>query len=186
MNYSFFTSKKEKILWFSAIFVVVIIYSTLFIGQPLAKYFESQNIQAVYFIIGMIMVGMVISIHAIFGKATKIEIAALIGIITIYFMLFLRLGLAERSHLIEYSILAIIIHKALITRKENLKLKQSAAVLGVVLTLLISILDEALQLFIPSRVFDYYDIIFNAIVIITAIGFYSLVQWIKERIQSNK
>ncbi len=108
-----FTSKREKYLWLWALAVVMAIFSTLFIGRPFTKLFKSQDVQAAIFLLGMLLVGIAIVAHALKTKPGKIEIALLSGIIAVYIMWLLRLGLAERNHLIEYSILAIVIHKAL-------------------------------------------------------------------------
>ncbi len=51
-----FTSSREKRLWFWVLVVLVAIFSTLFIGQPLIQLFSNQDIQAVFFVLGMVLV----------------------------------------------------------------------------------------------------------------------------------
>jgi len=53
---SLFTSKEEKNLWLWAVAVFEAIFSTLFMGMPLANQLRYQNIQAVFFVFGMLLV----------------------------------------------------------------------------------------------------------------------------------
>ena len=102
----FFTSSREKHLWLSAFVVFVVIFSTLFLGQPLATLFSRQDLRAVIFLIVMFFVGATILVHAIKTKPTKIELTIVLGMVAVYTMLILRLGMPQRSHLMECSVLA--------------------------------------------------------------------------------
>ena len=96
---------------------------------------------------------------------------------------FWRLGLAERSHLIEYSVLAIFIHKALLERIQNGEKVPLTALTAFGLTVLIGAIDEGNQYFLPSRVFDVEDIMFNSLAAFMAIGGSSLLMWIRQRVK---
>ena len=176
-----FTSPREKYLWLWALAVLAAIYSTLFFGQPLAELFSNQDMQAAIFLFVMILVGVVILVHALKTKPGKFEMSIILGIAAVYIMLFLRLGLPERSHLIEYSVLAIFIHKAL---NERFVLKDKViktALLAFAITYLIGIIDECIQLIIPHRVFDFNDILFNGIAVSMAIGSSLILGWFRKR-----
>jgi hypothetical protein len=179
-----FTSSREKYLWVLAFIVLLAIFSTLLIGQPLIKLLANQNLQAVLFVLGMILVGGAIILHMIELKPGKIESVIVLGIGAVYIMLFLRLGLPERSHLIEYSVLAIFIHKALDERSKNYLHKIPPFLLAYILTFLIGVMDEAIQLFLPNRIFDPLDILFNGIAATLAIGSNVIFSWI--RMKSKK
>ena len=178
---SLFTSNRERNLWLVVITTMIVIFSTLFIGNPLLTLFEDQNVQALFFVCGMFLVAISIGLHAILTRPTKIEVALIIGIAAIYLMLILRLGLPERSHMIEYSVLAIAIHKAFIERQKHFP-NISPASMAILLASLIGVIDECIQLFIPNRVFDYYDIAFNGMVVLTAIFFHLLMGWLRKKI----
>ncbi len=105
-----------------------------------------------------------------------------LGLFTIYLMLFLRLGMAERSHLIEYSVLAVFIYRAVGERMKADKNRLRPALIALGLTLLLGTLDEVLQLFLPGRVFDPVDIFFNGMAALLAIGSVLLLQWIRRRV----
>lgn len=141
---------------------------------------EKSDIQAAIFLGGMFFIGLSIVLYSIHTKPKRIDLILLIGIATVYLLLYLRLGLPERSHLIEYSVLSLCIHQILIERIRRGKLIQYPAFIALGITFVIGLLDELSQLFIPDRVFDINDILFNGIVILMAIGMHSIVQFLKK------
>ncbi|NKI26957.1 VanZ family protein [Arenibacter sp. 6A1] len=179
----FYTSLREKHLWIGTFSVVMAIYATLFVGRPLANVLRDQDIQALIFLLGMVLVGTAMVLHAIKTGPSKTELSLWVGIVAVYVMLFLRLGIPERSHLIEYSVLAILIHKALIERKNNGKHIPVPSLASFLIAFLIGVLDECLQLFLPHRVFDPVDIVFNGLAVAMAIGSSVIVSWAHKKIK---
>ena len=175
----FFTSKKEKNLWLWAVAVFAAIFSTLFMGMPLANQLRDQNVQAVFFICGMLLVASAVVVHGLNPKTSRIELSILLGIIAVYVMFIFRLGAPERSHLMEYSVLAIFIHKALVERATQRKRIMKPALIALVIAFLIGVLDESIQLILPNRVFDPQDILFNGIAVTMAIATRLLLHWVR-------
>lgn len=182
---SFFRSSREKRLWIFASIVVVAIFSTLIIGNPLQALFGDQNVRAVLFSLGLLLVGVTIVVHGVKLKPRSIEFAIWIGFAAVYLMWFLRLGLSERSHLIEFSVLAVFVHKALLERFEEAK-KFRAAFMALLITFTVGVIDETFQLFIPSRVFDLEDIVFNGSAALMAITVSMLLNWIRKKFKQRK
>ena len=145
------------------------IFLTLFIGQPLARLLEDQNVRAVFFSFGMLLVGIAIAFHAVKSKPDKFELSVTIGLVGVYSFFVLRLGMPERSHLLEYSVLAILVHKALQERAGNPRSVWKPALLAILISFSIGVFDECLQIFIPDRVFDPEDIVFNGSAATTAV-----------------
>lgn len=172
-------------MWLGVFVVTVTIYSTLFIGQPLANLLGNQDVQAVFFVLGMLLVGAAVLVHALKTKASQIELAVLLGIIALYVMFFLRLGLPERSHLIEYSVLAIFVHKALVERGNQGKNIPRPALYALIIAFSISLLDECIQFFLPNRVFDINDIYFNGIAVTMAIGSTLVLSWLRKSVKGT-
>ncbi|MDC8003218.1 VanZ family protein [Aureisphaera galaxeae] len=179
---SLFTSKREKRYWFFALLVLFTIITTLFVGQPLLKLLGNQDVQAFLFLAGMFLVGVAILTHALSIRPGNVEMAILLGIAAIYVMLFLRLGLPERSHLIEYSILTIFVHRALMERKLHRKKPTRPALWAGAIVFGIGVVDECIQLVLPDRVFDTDDILFNGIAVVLALSSTVLLQWIRKKI----
>ncbi len=141
-----FTSSLEKRFWLYSLLVLVAILFSLTFGRPLQKIFVNQNVQAVFFLLGMVLVGITILIYGLKAQTSKSELA----ICAVYIMLIFRLGAPERSHLIEYSVLAIFIHKALLERINSKNKMLKTAVLAFTFTFIIGVLDETIQVFLPN------------------------------------
>jgi VanZ family protein len=77
-------------------------------------------------------------------------------------MVFVRMAIPEeRTHLIEYGVVAVFIHEALIERNKQGRRVRFPALYAVLATALVGALDEGIQEILPSRVFDLRDILFN-------------------------
>ena len=86
-------------------------------------------------------------------------------------MAVLRMGgsLEERTHLFEYGIVAVLIYQALGERAQNGRRVPVPAALALVVTALLGWLDEGIQALLPSRVYDNFDVLSNAIAALIAI-----------------
>lgn len=182
---SLFTSSREKRLWFWTLAVVVAIFAILFIGRPLANQLRDQNVQAIFFAIAMLLVGAAMLVYGLRTKPGKTEVTILLGIIAVYTLFIFRLGAPERSHLIEYSVLTIFVHQALMERSANGKPVLFPALLAFLLTFLVGVLDELIQLILPNRVFDMEDILFNGLAATMAIGSKVVLTWVRKRMHTK-
>ena len=184
-SHSFFTSSRERIIWIFSIIILTGIFLSLIIGRPLLELFKNQDLQAGIFLLGMIFIGTCIILYGIISKPKIIELLLVIGIITVYLLLFLRLGLPERSHLIEYSALCLTIHQALLERKKQGKQITYIGFWAFAITSLIGLIDEIIQIFIPNRVFDINDILFNCLTAFMAIGVSMSIQYFRQKLKKK-
>jgi VanZ family protein len=145
-----------------------------------------QDLQGVLFFYTMIAIAVTVILHGQITRPGKAEITIWLGLSAVYVMLYSRLGFAERSHLFEYSVLAIFIHKALIEREIQGKKKSKPALFAFLTAFAIGVLDEFIQLFLPSRVFDPIDILFNGFVAFMAIGASMAILWVRKKISKEK
>lgn len=179
-----FKSAREKRLWLGAHIATATIFLTLFIGNPLANQLREQNIQTIFFVFGMILVGGTILIHGIRTKPNRIELTLLVGSVAVFVMFYLRLGAPERSHMIEYSVLSLFVYSALQERAtNNSKLKPS--IKAILIAFCIGVIDETIQIFLPHRVFDFQDILFNGTVILMTITGSLTLGWARRRFTNN-
>lgn len=146
----------------------------------------NQDIRAAIFLLVMLLVAAAIIAHGLKTRPSRIEITLWLGIAAVYIMFFLRLGMPERSHLMEYSVLAIFINKALQERVSQGKHVPKPALLAFVATFAIGVLDECMQIFLPNRVFDMNDILFNGLAGLMAIGSALVLTWLHQRIKRTK
>jgi uncharacterized membrane protein len=176
-----FTSKREKQLWLYACLVLFAILSTLAFGRPLQEMLRDQNTQAAFFLVGMFLTGVTIILHGLKVRPGKTELITWIGLAAVYIMFLFRLGAPERSHLIEYSVLAIFIHRALVERFGKGTCTLMVALLSFVITLIIGVIDESIQIILPERVFDPVDMVFNGFAAFMALASFLLLQWVKKK-----
>lgn len=180
-----FTSSREKQLWLYVVIVVGAIFSTLILGRPFVEILGNQNIQAVIFLLAMLLVATTIIVHGLKRRPGKAEFSIWLGLTAVYMMVFLRLGLPERSHLIEYSVLAIFIHNALSERINHTNRVPLPGLVAFFATFIIGVIDESIQLLLPERVFDPIDILFNGSAALMAIGSVIALQWVGRKFKKD-
>ncbi len=135
---SFFSSNRERRLWFALVIVLVGIYTTL--GQApaiVAALGESIVTSAdtnLFFAVLVLLV--VIPIFFMDKRLSPNEIAVGVGIMAVYLMAWLRIGSwAERTHLFEYGLVAALVHEALLERRENGRRVPAPAVLALIISI---------------------------------------------------
>ena len=156
-----FASDRERRLWKWTACLVAGIYATLGIASTLAEFLYNQGLSAILFLTCMLMVGLTILMQGLRARPRGIEIGVLLGIAVVYFMVLFRLAIPERSHLIEYSVVAVFIFEALQERRSHGRKVPLPAVLTIIVTTLVGAVDEYIQLVLPSRTFEWTDMLFN-------------------------
>ena len=184
---SLFSSRRERRLWAWTLLVVVAIYSTLGLATTLAGVLRDsglldESLPVVMFLVGMFLVGATIVTRGLKSRPGGVEVAVALGVATAYFMVFVRIAiLEERSHLIEYSVVAGLIHEALTERASQGRRVPVPALLAFLAAVVVGAVDEGIQAFLPSRVFDPLDILFNALAAFMAIAGSVALAWARRR-----
>jgi len=180
MQNPLFTSSRERRLWLWALIVVVAIYSTLGLAGALAEVLgEHPLLPAVFFFL------MLLTVAAIVGSGLKRrpgrrDVWIALGVTAVYGMMVLRMGVspAERTHLMEYSVVAVLIYQALKERSENGGRVRVPARLGLVATVLVGWLDEGIQAVLPNRVYDNFDVFSNFVAATIGIVTSVVIAWV--------
>jgi VanZ family protein len=97
-----------------------------------------------------------------------------------------RVTIPERSHLVEYGVVAVFIYEALTERASQGRRVPLPALLAVVATSLVGALDECIQAFLPSRVFDPIDILFNVLAGVMAVVASAALSWARRWARRHK
>lgn len=166
---SIFASNRERRLWLWALAAVVAVYGTLGLATTLAGTVPDHNLIVGGFLLSMLLVAATIVTQGLKTRPGGLEIGVVLGIAVVYFLVFLRMTMPERSHLMEYSVVAVLIYEALTERRSQGRRVPVPALLAILGTSLVGVLDECIQLFLPSRVFDPTDMLFNALAAIMAV-----------------
>ncbi|MBX2821490.1 MAG: VanZ family protein [Rhodothermaceae bacterium] len=159
-----FTSERERTLWLWTLAVLVAIYSTLGPARVLVEVLEAHNLARAMAIGLFILIAGGVIWWWIKRRPGWREIVVLFCVGFAYWMVWVRMqSWAERTHLIEYGIVAALIHQALQERSRNGKgTALPVSALAMMLTAMLGTIDECIQAFLPNRVFDGRDIFFNA------------------------
>ena len=177
-----FTSRREKRLWLWAVSAVVVIYSTLGLARTLANVLRDHGLISATFIVGFLLVLISVGTQALRVRPRGIEIGAALGIAAVYLMLLVRMTMAEeRTHVFEYTVVALLVHEALLERASQGRAVPGPGRLAFVITAVVGIVDECLQAVIPVRVFDVRDILFNVLAAFMATTSSALLRWIRRR-----
>ncbi len=168
-----FTSDRERRLWRWTLAVIAAIYATLPFAGALAQVLIERRVLDAAFAFAFTLV--VIAIAGIALKRRPAvgqrEIWVALGLIAVYAMVVVRMGIgpAERTHIFEYGLVAVLIHQALLERRRNGGRVRAPAALAVLATALVGWLDEGIQAVIPGRVYDLRDVGINALAGLMAI-----------------
>ena len=115
-----------------------------------------------------------------------VDAAVALGVVTVYVLALSRMSFPERSHLIEYGVVALLVQAALTERARGGRPVPLVPVLAVVAAARFGAVDECLQLLLPSRVFDPVDMLFNALAAAMAVGGSAALGWARRRTASRR
>lgn len=166
-----FTSARERRLWAWTAAVVVAIYATLGLARTLSDELRDRELLDTTFFLAFLVLVAAVVIRALRRRRSGGEIFVVLVTAIVYLMMFLRMASpVERSHLLEYGVVALLIHEALTERARNGSPVPRPAIIAIIATTVLGIVDECIQLAIPSRVFDPIDMAFNALAAVVAVG----------------
>lgn len=177
-----FTSAREKRLWFWTLAVVVAIYSTLGLAQTLVDTLGSDFLSVWLFLLGCILVLAAVITQGLKVRPSGMEIAIALGVAAAYLLIFVRMAVpTERSHLVEYGVVAVFVYEALLERTSQGRRVPVPGVLAIAIASVIGVIDEGIQWLLPSRVMDPVDMLFNALAAVMAVVASGALRWARQR-----
>ncbi len=173
---STFLRSRSQRLWAIIGILVILIYASNFFAVPFASWLRSEGLLSGLFIAAFLTT--LFSLTALVRRAevNRIEIGEILGIVAVFLFAIVRINLVEeRSHLIEYSVLGAFIFEAIFPQAGNRSTVWHSAWKAALLTTFIGCLGEMIQVFLPSRVFDLRDILFNTAAAIGGVALISVI-----------
>ncbi len=167
-----FSSDRERRLWLWTLAVVVAIYSTLGLARTLAGAAREHGLlEPVLFMLAVLLVGATIVAQGVRARPGGVEVAVVLGVAATYLLVFVRMASTEeRSHLIEYGVVGVFIYAALAERASQGRRVPLPPLVAILATAALGLIDECIQAFLPSRVFDPRDILVNVLAGAMAVG----------------
>lgn len=157
-----FTSSRERRLWISVLVVVAAIWSTLGLAQTVTGALRNRGLLDAAFAAGALAIAGAIVVLGLRARPRAAEAAAALGVAAVFGLAFVRMAIPEeRTHLVEYGVVAILILEALRERRAHGRRVPAPALAAFGASALLGVVDELIQLAIPSRVFDPVDILVN-------------------------
>lgn len=181
-----FASARERKLWIWTAASVAAVYSTLALSSVLPDVLYSQGFAAVAFLTAMALVAVMVLTQGLRVRPRGLEIGIGIGIAVVYGMVLFRMTIPERSHLIEYGVVAVFFYEALSERSRSGRPVAVPGLIAIIATSLVGAIDEAVQLWLPHRVFDPVDILFNSLAATSAVSAMALLGWIRGRLRGSE
>ncbi|MGI9455095.1 MAG: VanZ family protein [Aeoliella sp.] len=174
-----FTSNRERRLWAWTLAIVVAIYSTLSLAPTLARALRDSGLIEEAVLLSMLLIVATILTLGLKARPGGAEIGVALGVTAVYLLLFLRMTAspAERTHLMEYGVVAVFVYEALTERASQGRRVPVPALLAALATSLLGVLDECIQAFLPSRVFDPIDILFNVLAAVMSVVAMVVLSW---------
>lgn len=169
-------------MWGWTLATVVAIYATLGLAGRLATQLPPGLINSL-FGVGFLVVLVTIGLSGWLFGSGRSEAWVRAGVAAVYGMVLVRMGTdgAERTHLFEYGLVALLIHEALVERSRGGRSVPYPPLAAVIAAALLGWLDELLQDVVPGRVYDLRDVAFNAGAAVMAVAASRALAWARSR-----
>jgi len=186
-----FTSKRERYLWLATTIVLISIYSTLGLAGVMVEKMQNRGVLDSFYVLFACLTLVVFITQGLKTRPGGMDIAIATGLVIVLSMVVVRMGipLVERTHLIEYGLLATFIFQALEERDQNNRKVPLIPLITIGATSFFGLVDEVIQALLPNRIFDIRDVGFNVIAAVIAVFFSLLMaqtqKWIHKRRRSR-
>lgn len=178
-----FTSRRERRLWTWVGVAMAGSYLSLGFANALASWAADTGLDAGLFLVGTALFVATAVSQGLQRKPTLAGLVVAFGITAVYVLLVVRLvSPVERSHLVEYGVVAILVHMALLERRANGAPVPVPALAAIGVTTVLGVVDEMIQMVLPNRVYDPIDILFNVIAVVAGVGLVVVVGRTRDRV----
>ncbi|MGI9529354.1 MAG: VanZ family protein [Acidimicrobiia bacterium] len=181
-----FTSVRERRLWLWALTVTAAIYATLGQVPAIASALRDRNLIDNTFFGAFLVIAAALVVVGLATRPGWRELTVAIAALATYVMAFLRFtNPAERTHLIEFGVVAVFVYLALRERRANGTRVRTPTLMAVLVAGTLGVIDEGIQAILPNRFFDPLDIAFNLGAAVMAVLAVAALQWARSRRHSD-
>ena len=177
-----FTSARERRMWFWALAVTAAIYATLGQVPAIAGALRDRNLLDNTFFAAFLLVVAALTVAGLAVRPGWREVTVVVAALSTYLMAFLRFANpAERTHLVEFGVVAVFVYLALLERRSNGVAVRSPAFGAFAIAAVLGLIDEGIQAILPNRFFDVLDVAFNLGAAFMAILAVTALRWARTR-----
>ena len=178
-----FTSKRERWLWGWALATLAAIYTSAIFAGALIDALGSEVLLGIAFAAGLVLSCAAVVGMALTGRVWG-EVWVTVAVVVVFAMIPVRSGVSavERSHLFEYGLFAVLLYEALVERKNNGTDIRLPGLVAILTSASFGWMDEAVQAFVPTRVYDLRDVAVNALAGLVAVGAFGALRWGRRRV----
>ncbi len=167
---------KARTKWILIICEILLIYSTLYIVRFITMFLRERGLLSLTIYTMTAVFFLLVALYVLRLKPPILSILLLIPILGAYGVLFLKMKIpVERIHLLEYGLLGFMLTGVL---NDRWRAGRSAggALAGAATA---GYVDEAIQYFLPNRVYDLRDVGFNALAGFSGIVVFAVLHWVQ-------
>ncbi len=166
-----FSSAHERNWWLAVGAVLLAIFTSIGWAPLAASWLRNSGLLVPAFVLGVLLVAVAILAAGLRARMRGIELAVLAGLLAAWLLALVRIELVEeRSHLVEYGLLALFTYEALAERARQTGHPLGAWLIAILIAGAAGAIDELVQAVVPGRVFDWRDIAFNLGAACLAVG----------------
>jgi len=159
---------KARTKWILIICEILLIYSTLYIVRFITMFLRERGLLSLTIYTMTAVFFLLVALYVLRLKPPILSILLLIPILGAYGVLFLKMKIpVERIHLLEYGLLGFMLTGVL---NDRWRAGRSAGA---------GYVDEAIQYFLPNRVYDLRDVGFNALAGFSGIVVFAVLHWVQ-------
>ncbi len=167
---------KTRTKWIVIVAEILLIYSTLYIIRFITTFLSERGMLSLTIYVITAVFFLLAALYVLRLRPHIFRILLLIPVFGTYGVLFLKMKIpVERIHLLEYGLLGFMLSSALSDRWDGKK----AACVALAAAAAAGYVDEAIQYFLPNRVYDLRDVGFNALAGFGGIAAFAALHWMK-------
>lgn len=159
------------------------VLSTLGIAPDLSRTLTDRGLLDAVFGLAVLVVVVVLVAAGAGRRAGWVGLALTLGTVSVAALLVVRAAIpaAERTHLVEYAVLAVAVLAALEAGEGRRDASWRHLAGAAVITTMLGVIDEGVQAVIPNRVMDPVDMLFNAFAAVGAMAVVGLLRALPRR-----
>ncbi len=167
-----FSSARERRLWVATAVVVAAIYATLPLAGTLAGELRRRSQVDDLAFFAFLAIAVAVVALGVVNRPGLAEVAVGLAVAGVYVLVVARAAIPveERTHLVEYGVVAVLCHEALRERARHGAGVRRPAVVAILVGAALGVVDECIQAVLPNRVFDPVDIGFNVLAAVMAVA----------------